>query len=80
VRDHILTFGLVQNAMDSNTKFLGNKKRDSYNQHLLRSFQYWTGNSLVNIEGSAEKQAQALFEAPFVLISHGTEDDPILNR
>jgi len=38
-----------------------------------------TGNSLVNIEGSAEKQAQALFEAPFVLISHGTEDDPILN-
>lgn len=29
-----------------------------HNQHLLRSFQYWTGNSLVNIEGSAEKQAQ----------------------
>ena len=29
--------------------------------------------------GSAEAQARALFAAPFVLVSHGTEEDPVLN-
>ena len=28
---------------------------------------------------SAEAQARALFAAPFVLVSHGTEEDPVLN-
>ena len=66
--------------MYTNTKFPWQQEAViRHNQHILRSFQYWTGNSLVNIEGSAEKQAQALFEAPFVLICHGTENDPILN-
>jgi hypothetical protein len=65
--------------MDSTTKFPWQQEAViRHNQRLLRSYQYWTGNSLVNIEGP-EKQAQALFEAPFVLISHGIEEDPILN-
>ena len=29
--------------------------------------------------GSIEDQAEALFAAPFVVVSHGTEPDPILN-
>ncbi|WP_315787817.1 MEKHLA domain-containing protein [Fischerella sp. JS2] len=46
---------------------------------LLRSFEYWTGSSLLNVNGSAREIAQALFAAPFALVSHGTEPDPIFN-
>jgi hypothetical protein len=46
---------------------------------LLRSFEYWTGRSLLDVNGSAQEIAQALFAAPFVLVSHGTEPDPIFN-
>lgn len=48
-------------------------------QRLLLSFQYWTGESLLSLKGDRKILAQALFEAPFVVISHGTETDPILN-
>ncbi|MBD2497123.1 MEKHLA domain-containing protein [Nostoc sp. FACHB-280] len=50
-----------------------------HSQRILKSFQYWTGNSLLDESGSPKETAQALFEAPFVLASHGTEPDPILN-
>lgn len=46
---------------------------------LLYSFNYWTGDFLLDVSGSPEEIAQALFEAPFVLVSHGTEVDPIFN-
>ncbi|PMB22457.1 MEKHLA domain-containing protein [Fischerella thermalis] len=46
---------------------------------LLRSFEYWTGRSLLDVNGSAQEIAQALFAAPFALVSHGTEPDPIFN-
>ena len=51
----------------------------SHSQRLLHSFQHWTGRSLFEVNGSSVEIAQALFEAPFVLISHGTEPDPIFN-
>lgn len=50
-----------------------------HSQRLLQSFQYWTGRSLLNTSGSLVEIAQQLFEAPFVLVSHGTEPDPIFN-
>jgi MEKHLA domain len=50
-----------------------------HSQRLLHSYQHWTGTSLLNVSGISEKIAQALFEAPFVLVSHGTEADPIFN-
>lgn len=50
-----------------------------HSQRLLNSFQHWTGYPLLEVQGSPEFQAQALFEAPFVVVSHGTEADPILN-
>jgi hypothetical protein len=50
-----------------------------HSQRLLRSFQQWTGRSLLPNSGSAAAIAQALFEASFVVVSHGTEVDPILN-
>lgn len=50
-----------------------------WSQLLLDSFRHWTGRELVERTGNAEDQAQALFAAPFVVVSHGTEEDPVLN-
>jgi hypothetical protein len=50
-----------------------------HSQRLIHSFQHWTGRSLLNTNGSPEEIAQQLFEAPFVLVSHGMETDPIFN-
>jgi len=50
-----------------------------HSQRLLYSFEHWTGNPLLNLTGTDAAMAQALFEAPFVLIAHGTEPDPIFN-
>ncbi len=41
---------------------------------LIRSFEHWVKRSLI-----MPASAKALFEAPFVVISHGTEADPIFN-
>lgn len=41
-------------------------------QRLITSFQHWTGKPLI-------ETPEALFEAPFVVVSHGTESDPIFN-
>lgn len=46
---------------------------------LLRSFKHWTGRDLLPASGSDSDLVQRFFEAPLVVISHGTEDDPILN-
>lgn len=46
---------------------------------LVRSYQHFTGRKLIAEHGSAAELVQALDEAPFVLVSHGTEADPILN-
>jgi hypothetical protein len=51
----------------------------AHTQILLDSFRRRLGRDLIEREGDAEAQAQALFEAPFVVVSHGTQDDPILN-
>jgi hypothetical protein len=46
---------------------------------LLDSFRHWTGRELLGRSGSIEDQARVLFDAPFVVVSHGTDPDPILN-
>lgn len=51
----------------------------AWSQRLLDSFRHWTGRDLLVRSGSVEDQAEALFAAPFVVVSHGTEPDPILN-
>jgi len=50
-----------------------------WTQRLLDSFHHWTGRELIGRSGSMEDRAHALFEAPFVVVSHGTDPDPILN-
>ena len=48
-------------------------------QLLLDSFARILGRELVAREGPAAEQAARLWQAPFVVISHGTEADPVLN-
>ncbi len=48
-------------------------------QLLLDSFARLLGRELVARKGTATDQAERLFRAPFVVVSHGTEADPILN-
>ncbi len=48
-------------------------------QVLLDSYHRWTGHQLIERAGSATEQSRALFDAPFVVVAHGTEADPILN-
>lgn len=51
-------------------------------EHLGRlcdSFARWTGANLIGPGGDARGLAARLFDAPVVLLSHGTEPDPILN-
>ena len=46
---------------------------------LIDSFARFLGRDLIPRDGSAAEQARRLFEAPFVVVSHGMEADPILN-
>jgi len=46
---------------------------------LLDSYRRCVGRELMPRAGEAEEQARALFTAPIVVVSHGTQDDPILN-
>lgn len=50
-----------------------------HTQRLLRSFQHWTGSALLEPTDEPKTVAQQLFEAPFVVVSHGIETDPIFN-
>ena len=46
---------------------------------LARSFRKWTGRDLLPGLFNPAGLARSVFEAPFVLVSHGTEADPVLN-
>ncbi|MCC2641844.1 MAG: uncharacterized protein K0S45_2257 [Nitrospira sp.] len=48
-------------------------------QLLLDSYRHWIGRDLLQRAGGPEEQAQAMFLAPFVVVSHGAEVDPMLN-
>jgi len=48
-------------------------------QLIARSLKQWTGRDLLPGEFSPADFAERVFHAPFVLVSHGTETDPVLN-
>lgn len=50
-----------------------------WSQLLLDSYRHWTGKDLIDRTHIARQQARMLFEASFVVVSHGVEPDPILN-
>jgi hypothetical protein len=50
--------------------------------HTLRltgSYRKWTGRDLLPGNFSSAELAENIFNAPFVVVSHGTQSDPILN-
>ena len=49
-----------------------------WSQILAESYKQLLGRELIDVAGT-EQLAQALFHAPFVLVSHGIQADPILN-
>jgi hypothetical protein len=54
-------------------------KQIAHVQVLLDSFARLLGRDLIPHDASVAEQARLLFESPFVVVSHGTEADPILN-
>lgn len=50
-----------------------------WTQQLLESFHHWMGRELLERQGSPIEQAHVLFHAAFVVVSHGTEAEPVLN-
>jgi hypothetical protein len=57
-------------------------QRESCVEHtrlLLDSYRRWIGRELLLPRGRPVDDARGLFEAPFVVVSHGTQPDPILN-
>jgi len=46
---------------------------------MARSFRHWTGRDLLPGNFPPAELAEKIFNAPFVLVSHGTENDPVLN-
>jgi hypothetical protein len=51
----------------------------AHTQVLLDSHRRWVGRDLIPRNGTDRDQARELFLAPIVVVSHGTEADPILN-
>jgi hypothetical protein len=50
----------------------------AYTQLLLNSYAKWLGRELISRDGTPQAQASRLFDAPFVVVAHGTQPDPIL--
>lgn len=61
--------------------------RPSFKNHYLEihvarltaSFRHWTGRALVDSRLPLDAQARELYYAPFVVLSHDTAPDPLLN-
>jgi len=51
----------------------------AHSRALLESFRLRVGKELIARGGDARAEAERLFDAPFVAVSHGTEADPLLN-
>jgi hypothetical protein len=50
-----------------------------WTQLLLDSYHHWIRQDLIERAADTKQQARMLFEVSFVVVSHGVEQDPILN-
>lgn len=46
---------------------------------ICSSYRRWTGKQLLPETGKTDNLVKALFDAPFILVAHGTETDSIFN-
>lgn len=51
----------------------------TWTQNLLDSYEKRLGQALISRKSHLEEQAKMLFFAPFVVVSHDTQSDPIFN-
>ena len=51
----------------------------AHSARLARSFRHLLGRELLSGVTAPMDFAEALFAAPFVIVSHGTQSDPVLN-
>ena len=50
-----------------------------WTQLLLDSYHHWLNQELILRSGNVQEESHQLFDSQFVVVSHGLEDDPILN-
>lgn len=50
-----------------------------HSKNLINSYEKYSGNNLIAPQISEMDLARQLYEAPFVLVSHNLEEDPIFN-
>ena len=48
-------------------------------QLLISSYYHLLGAQLISVDGPRKNPFRALYEAPFAVVSHGTESDPVFN-
>lgn len=73
---------MIDDAPFSATPYKHNKLQPEWIEHtqiLLDSYRHWIGEELLPRRGELREQALALYHAPFVVVSHGIQADPILN-
>jgi hypothetical protein len=63
----------IMNDLWNNTAVL------AQTQLIARSLKHWTGRDLMRGDFAEAEFAERVFHAPFVLVSHGIEADPVLN-
>jgi hypothetical protein len=57
-----------------------NEFQRSHVDLILASYRHWTGENLLGQDHiEDESLGERIFHAPFALVSHGTESDPIFN-
>ena len=66
-------------AVDDSIQIWRRPEVIEWSQWLLDSYRQCVGRELMQRVSGAEAQAHVLFTAPIVVVSHGTQDDPILN-
>ena len=57
----------------------GNRWVIEWTQYLLDSYAHWLKKELISRHGPVLEHAERLFTCPVVVVSHGLQDDPILN-
>ena len=50
-----------------------------WTQYVLDNYVHLVKQELITREGTIQEQAKRLFASPFIVASHGLQDDPILN-
>ena len=65
--------------MDDNLLIWQQPKIIRWSQILANNYQQLLGQKLLDSDNTTEELSKALFHAPFVVVSHGIEADPIFN-